>query len=330
MLYNNKTCGLLNLGNTCYLNSVVQCLAYSPSLLLFMEDSEFDLDIVENTKTTNMVKELRSLLIKLWLNNTDINPIHFKKQVDHSMLVKNWSGIMMGHQNDAHEFLEFILECLHEALQYTPNISISKKVENEKLTSVDKLALEAYGRWKDHFKNGYSFIIDNFYGQFISEIKKGENISYCFDPFSVLTLEIPDVNQDSFTLDECLDNFMKVEQLGQNIQKKFYFWKIPKNLVIVIKRFTNNGLKCNKRINYSDTIDLSKYSKSYERTNIIYKLSSICCHKGDTNFGHYFTLARKKLKGDWFKIDDNNIISLENNGALPITNAAYILFYHKC
>ena len=75
---------------------------------------------------------------------------------------------------------------------------------------------------------------------------------------------------------------------------------------------------------------MSKFSKSYERTNIIYKLSSICCHKGDTNFGHYFTLARKNLKGDWFKIDDNNIICLENNGALPITNSAYILFYHKC
>lgn len=330
----SHTSGIINLGNTCYLSSIIQCLAYSNSLTNYITDNEYDEDLRVDSKSLKISKEFRTLLIQLWVKNGVINPNNFKQEVDRCMLLSGWKGHMIGWQNDAHEFLEYILDSLHESLKYQPKISISVKVEEEDLTPTDKLALDAYKRWQNHFTNGYSSIIDNFYGQFLSEIKKGEEISYCFDPFQVLTLEIPKGDSNNkrkgdISLSDCFDKFMETEIISDNIKKTFYFWRTPKNLIISLKRFRNNGTKDNTRINYTDTLDLSKYSKGYRREKIIYKLYGICCHhSGGTQFGHYFSLCKKTNSDKWYKLDDDNIEELGRNGALPLTSSAYILFYH--
>lgn len=334
------TSGLINLGNTCYLSSIIQCLAYSHSLTNYITDTEYDEDLRMDSKSFPLSKEFRTLIIQLWIKNGVVNPNSLKQEVDKGMLNSGWNGHMVGRQNDAHEFLEYILDSLHESLKYQPKISISVKVDDDSLTATDKLALDAYKRWQTHFKNGYSNIIDSFYGQFLSEIKKGEEVSYCFDPFQVLTLEIPEevdkssdlVNSErkgNITLMDCFDKFMETETITDTIKKTFYFWRTPKNLIISLKRFRNNGSKDNTRVNYTDLLDLSKYSKGYKREKIIYKLYAICCHhSGGAQFGHYFSLCKKHNTNRWYKLDDDNINELGQDGALPLTSSAYILFYN--
>ncbi len=338
MLNANKphTSGIVNLGNTCYLSSIIQCLAYSHSLTNYLTDNEYDEDLRLDNKVSYFSKEFRTLIIQLWIKNGPVTPHAFKQIADAGMLNRGWEGHMAGWQNDAHEFLEYVLDTLHESLKYQPKISISVKVEQTALTPTDKLALDAYKRWQSHFSNGYSNIIDSFYGQFLSEIKKGDEISYCFDPFQVLTLEIP--NQPSLTnlqgksdisLISCFDKFMETEDLTETIKKTFYFWRTPKNLIIALKRFNNDGSKDLRRVNYTDILDLSKYSKGYKREKILYSLYGICCHHGNgPQFGHYFSLCRKKGTGKWYKLDDDHIEPLGKEGALPLTSSAYILFYH--
>lgn len=328
----SHTSGLINLGNTCYLSSIIQCLAYSHSLTDYLTDNEYDEDLRQDCNEVNFSKEFRTLIVQLWIKNGAVSPTNFRQVVNNGMLSSGWKGHMAGWQNDAHEFLEYVLDTLHESLKYQPKISIKVKVEEDELTPTDKLALDAYKRWQGHFSNGYSNIIDSFYGQFLSEIKKGDEISYCFDPFQVLTLEIPKENNkknNNITLIDCFDKFMETENITDDIKKTFYFWRTPKNLVIALKRFKNDGTKDNSRVNYTDILDLSKYSKGYQRESIIYQLYGICCHSsGGTQFGHYFSLCRKKGSENWFKLDDDNVQSLGREGALPLTSSAYILFYH--
>ncbi len=338
MFSTNKshTSGLHNLGNTCYLSSVIQCLAYSHSLTNYLTDNEYDEDLRLDSPSTQFSKEFRTLIVQLWIKNGVVNPNNFKQIVDMNMLKNGWKGHMVGWQNDAHEFLEFVLDTLHESLKYQPKISISVKVDDDSLTATDKLALEAYKRWQNHFDKGYSNIIDSFYGQFLSEIKKGEEVSHCFDPFQVLTLEIPTKKNQSgkktegnVSLIDCFDKFMETEKITDTINKTFYFWRTPKNLIIVLKRFNNNGSKDSTRVNYTDILDLSKFSKGYKREKIIYRLYGICCHHGNgPQFGHYFSLCRKHDSDKWFKLDDENVEPLGRDGALPLTSSAYILFYH--
>ena len=169
MLNANKphTSGIANLGNTCYLSSIIQCLAYSHSLTNYLTDNEYDEDLRLDNKASYFSKEFRTLIIQLWIKNGVVTPHAFKQIADAGMLNRGWEGHMAGWQNDAHEFLEYVLDTLHESLKYQPKISISVKVEQTALTPTDKLALDAYKRWQNHFSNGYSNIIDSFYGQFL-------------------------------------------------------------------------------------------------------------------------------------------------------------------
>jgi ubiquitin C-terminal hydrolase len=213
---------------------------------------------------------------------------------------------------------------LDKYLGFVPKISIS--IKNSKLSSYDNLCLKAYNTWKEHFKNNYSKIIELFYGQFISEIRQNEDISYTFDPFNTILLEIPK-DKDSVKIEDCLDEFISKEKIGNNIEKNFNIWKAPKILCITLKRFHQLNGKNTEKVIYKDKLDLSKYCKGVQRQDIVYNLIGICCHEGSLDFGHYYSICRKNKSNKWYKYDDTNVSLITENGIIPLTRSAYILFY---
>jgi ubiquitin C-terminal hydrolase len=109
----NGLCGLQNLGNTCYLNAVVQCLSHTaPLRALILSD--------QATKSINMeskfgrkgdaVKEVTSLFKRMWSGkHKSVAPYAFKTALD------KWTPMFRGYQQqDAHEALAFLLDALHE------------------------------------------------------------------------------------------------------------------------------------------------------------------------------------------------------------------------
>lgn len=331
----NKANGLVNLGNTCFMNSILQCLFHSPSLVDYIQDKEFSIDLIENHAYSNFTKEFRILNNKLKTSHRAIAPHSFKKNADLRILQKRQDGLMIGHHNDAHEFLELLLDTLHESLYYIPKINIDIKNPN-KLSTHDKLALQACKRWKQHFNDKYSKIVELFYGQFITETKNNQKISYCFDPYGVLNLEMPSGNEES-SLIQCIDKFMETEEIhdsssGTKIYRKFRFWNTPENLIITLKRFNyfNGNNKNNKRIHYPSELDLTKYCRSPGKTGCHYRIYGICCHKGSSgSFGHYDALCRPWNQSTWYLYDDENVRKISKTCEIPLTNSAYILFYHR-
>ena len=108
-------CGLKNLNGTCYMNSVLQSLLFTSSLTEFFLLNKCTED--ENTKNTLIstklvAKEYSNLLYLVCRGEyTVLTPAPFKQIIGHV------NRVYLGNQQqDAHEFLIFLLDCLHEDL----------------------------------------------------------------------------------------------------------------------------------------------------------------------------------------------------------------------
>jgi len=317
-------CGLDNLGNTCYMNSIIQCLCNITLLREHFINKEFISNIHNNRK--EIPCEWYKIVNTIWTNEDGyINPNDFHKIIQ-IQSVKESNGEFVGYrQCDAHEFLNFFLDQLHESL--TKEITVN--IKGQILNANDKIAFESMKQWKSFYEKKYSIIVKLFGGQYYSNVIKGNNISSNFDPFFTLEIEIP--NSENITLYDCLDNFTDKEELDiedpNNIKtyKKIQFWNLPQYLIICLKRF-NKMQKITRHISYPiNELDLSKYCEGYFKYNSKYTLSSVCIHSGVLGGGHYFSYCKRG--GSWYKFNDRSVDKIDES--ILVNRNAYCLFYEK-
>jgi len=108
-------CGLTNLGNTCYVNSAIQCISYLPLLRSYLLSGQYkssgDLN-KDNPLGTGgkLLEEFAELLRFLWSARFgEKSPTRFRTQL--GKINSQFSG---ADQQDAQEFLNYILDVLHE------------------------------------------------------------------------------------------------------------------------------------------------------------------------------------------------------------------------
>jgi len=332
--------GLSNLGNTCYLNTAIQCLSNTLILTDYFKRKTYLEDINEEKVESHLVKEWARLLEGIWNSNCTIAPHSFIHVVN-ILALKNGFVFGGGRQYDLQEFLVFFIDTMHNALSQEVSITISGEVKN----NIDKMATESMNRWKQYFKNDYSIFVEIFYGQLCTKIicPGCKHFVYTYDPFCYLSVPLPDnVSQNKITLEDCIECYTQLETLDsdnqwecekckkkQNAIKKDNFWKLPKILIIHLKRFNkNNGLKKNNDyVDYPLTnLDLSKYCTGYERNDICYNLYGVGCHEGSLNQGHYYSYC---LNADenWYWYNDSSVTRLNKESV--ISQSAYCLFYMR-
>jgi ubiquitin carboxyl-terminal hydrolase 8 len=333
LFYKKGLCGLSNLGNTCFMNSIIQCLNSNRDFTkIFLSDSykeDLNTDKIEH----NLVEQWTMLSKGLYKKNCVITPSSFHRCVQILSLHKGLGQFSGFGQNDSQEFLQFFLENIHNAISKEVIMSINGVPQN----NMDKTAIKALNAWKLFFKNDYSKIVEMFYGQLISVITTEEDSKFrseSYDPFSNLSLEIP--NMEKISIYDCLNNFTKKESLDEFSQdkddtkkykKKIVFWQTPETLVIFFKRFSNNGMKKNVFIDFPlEGLDLSKYSVGYDKSSCIFDLHAVSNHEGGTMGGHYWAYT-KNYDGIWYKFNDK-YVSLKNTEDV-VTPNAYCLFYKK-
>ena len=241
--YNNKgISGLKNIGNSCYMNTAIQCLSHTLELTEYFLMEKYTEDYNKNSKYSNLVTEWYKLLVGIYEENCKISPVSFYKT---SMTIANENNIDFGYynENDVQEFLIFFIDGLHEALKREVTINISGEVKN----NLDKIALESMIKWKEYFKNCYSKIIELFYGQMITFIEVDDNVkSKNYNPICFFTLPIKLKNNVSVY--DCFEKYTETEVLdGDNkwycdknnkfykASKKTLFWKFPTILIISFK-----------------------------------------------------------------------------------------------
>jgi ubiquitin C-terminal hydrolase len=339
---NQKMIGLKNRGNTCYLNCAIQCLynvsklseyfisnAYMPDL-----NNRFS-EIKASNKSFNeiLISKEYAKLINAIFNSTE-GSIEPKSM--HLIIQRN--NIFTGYeQQDAQEALALLLDQLHEGLKYEIDINYSGNIEN----NIDEIMIESIQQWKLNLNNHYSIVADTFFGQFINKIISLENndnviVSKTFEMYNMLNIPIYGKTiYDSLSKyfeKEILETKFFDEKTNRHISvyKQIKLMKIPKYLIIVLKRYNNSLYKSNNIISFPvDNLDISSYSEGYESFKSSLNLISIGCHQGGLNGGHYYAICRNK-ENKWYKYDDDNVqeFSIERN-IIEIFKFGYILIYEK-
>jgi ubiquitin carboxyl-terminal hydrolase 2/21 len=336
MISNLGLTGLVNLGNTCYMNSAIQCLSNTRELTDFFLSKEYEKKMNTDHKYAELVLQWYKLINAIWNDNCTIIPKSFDTTVKTFAKKYNLNNNFTNYgQNDVHEFILFIIDNMHEVLSKKVSIKISGEIK----TDFDKLTFKAMKNWESHFKNDYSKIIDIFYGQIITIINTpdGNILSTSFDPICFYTLPIPN-NKTEITIYDCIDLYCSSELLSGDNQffcdksntyldafKTTKFWNLPNVLIVCLNRFNNELRKINNMINFPTHLDLDNYCEGYNKDNN-YELYGICNHSGGTLGGHYYAYC-KNINGNWYNYNDSSVTKIEE--ANIYSNAAYCLFYRK-
>uniref|UniRef100_A0A8C3FXK4 Ubiquitin carboxyl-terminal hydrolase 4 n=1 Tax=Chrysemys picta bellii TaxID=8478 RepID=A0A8C3FXK4_CHRPI len=181
-------CGLSNLGNTCFMNSALQCLSNTPPLTEYFLEDRYEAEINHDNPLgmRGEIAEAYAELIKqMWSGrHSHVAPRMFKTQV--GRFAPQFSGYQ---QQDSQELLAFLLDGLHEDLNRVKKKPyLELKDANGRPDSV--VAKEA---WENHRLRNDSIIVDIFHGLFKSTLvcPKCSKVSVTFDPFCYLTLPLP-------------------------------------------------------------------------------------------------------------------------------------------
>ncbi|XP_013988320.2 ubiquitin carboxyl-terminal hydrolase 4 [Salmo salar] len=181
-------CGLSNLGNTCFMNSALQCLSNASPLTEYFLDDQYEAEINRENPLGmrgEIAESYADLVKQMWLSRSSyVAPRTFKTQV--GRFAPQFSGYQ---QQDSQELLAFLMDGLHEDLN-----RVKKKpylaLQDAGGRKDEIVAKEA---WTNHRLRNDSIIVDIFHGLFKSTLVCPEcaKVSVTFDPFCYLTLPLP-------------------------------------------------------------------------------------------------------------------------------------------
>ncbi|KFB51743.1 AGAP007521-PA-like protein [Anopheles sinensis] len=310
----NVGAGMINMGNTCYLNSTLQALFHVPAIANWLLSDVQHRERCDDGGSGGscIICAMAKTLIESQSNQGAIRP-----HLVYSKLRLVCKHLVPGRQEDAHEFLRYLVEAMEKS--YLGRFKNSKELDQySKETTPLNQILGGYLR---------------------SEVKCPTccHISTTFQHFEDLLLDIRKAN----SIDEALEVYFARERLEENgykceackrrvaATKQFSLERAPFALCIQLKRFSVMGGKINKHVELRSRLDLTPYSSPALRGGsngkLLYRLTSMVTHLGSTQHcGHYTAIGHTDA-GGYHVFDDSSVRSIGMHN-LTTTNA-YILFY---
>lgn len=240
--------GLRNLGNTCFMNAVLQCLNNTYSLAEYLRRERVHIN--PNSKfgsNGELAIELMELIKQM------VSPSNFKhispKDLK-SAVIRHIPDFVEYKQQDAHEFLVRFLDRLHADMNTRAEVKVDDPVQKDP-NYYDSLTnnVAAQRFWLMHAKRNSSIISELFEGLIISTISclHCHYTSRSLEAFTCLTVPIQEGGRTSITTS--LKMFLRQERISdeaawqclmckqkRDAEKCTYIWRLPKILVIHLKR----------------------------------------------------------------------------------------------
>uniref|UniRef100_A0A3B3URK3 Ubiquitin carboxyl-terminal hydrolase 8 n=1 Tax=Poecilia latipinna TaxID=48699 RepID=A0A3B3URK3_9TELE len=329
--------GLRNLGNTCYMNSILQCLCNTPRMADYFNNNLYLEDINRSNilgHKGEVAEEFGVIMKALWAGLYKcISPRDFKSTI--GKINDQFAGY---DQQDSQELLLFLMDGLHEDLNKADNRKRYKEEENDHLDDQNA----ANVAWNKHKLLNESIIVALFQGQFKSTVQclTCHRKSRTFETFMYLSLPLASTSKCS--LQDCLRLFSKEEKLTDNNKvfcrhckahrdstKKLEIWKVPPIVLVHLKRFSYEGRwrqKLQTSVDFPlDSLDLAQYVIGPKQNLRRYNLYAVSNHYGGLDGGHYTAYCKNSLKQRWYKFDDHEVTEISSSSVK--SSAAYILFY---
>ncbi|GER33619.1 ubiquitin carboxyl-terminal hydrolase [Striga asiatica] len=347
--YGSPPLGLRNLGNTCYLNSVLQCLTYTPPLanfcLRFFHSSVCD-SKKEKRECAFCILERR---IALSLNSEAVVDAPLKINRCLRIYAEHFRA---GRQEDAHEFLRYVIDACHNTC-----------LRLKKLQQQQQRGKTGAANGGDISGSTETVVKEIFGGELQSQVK----CLSCGAESNKID-DIMDISLDilhSGSLKEALQKFFQPEVLDGNnkykcdscerlvaARKQMTILQAPNVLVIQLKRFEGLfGGKVDKPIAFDEALVLSSHmcKGSKVRDENIAEVRQICIviffsfsesdqypeyglfgtivHSGfSPDSGHYYAYI-KDATGRWFCCNDSyvSVSTLQE----VLSEKVYMLFFSR-
>ncbi|XP_058458331.1 ubiquitin carboxyl-terminal hydrolase 36 isoform X2 [Malaya genurostris] len=301
--------GMINVGNTCYLNSTLQALFHVPAIANWLVSDGAHRERCDDSNGCIICAMAKTLLA------SQSNQGAIKPYLVYSKLRLVCKHLVPGRQEDAHEFLRYLMEAMEKS--YLARSKNAKDLEQySKETTPLNQILGGYLR---------------------SEVKclSCQHISTTFQHFEDLLLDI----RKASSIEEALGGYFARERLEEMqykcesckkrvaATKQFSLERAPFVLCIQLKRFSMLGGKINKHVELRRELDLTPYSSKSAASSgrLTYKLVSMVTHLGNTQHCGHYTAIGSTESGNYYVFDDSSVrpTSIQN---VTSTNA-YIIFY---
>lgn len=335
----NRHVGLANIGNTCYLNSAIQALRHSKHFADYFCSSAWLPHRHPERKGYALAGETAALLSAMKEPTGPVIPSKFVREFITFAHTFN-EDIVYGAQADAAEAVQILLDGLHTQQSREVAMTIRGAPKTPEAAEYTR-SLES---WATFFRKEYSPLVESFYGQTQTRVICGDcgETSTRYEPWSVLKLPIPGADKAGApapNLQQCISAALATETLEDyacdKCKKKgsarieHRISKLPRTLILSLKRFTNQGAKVRARIDYNpDDVCFAEWNawqSLLHEKDTHYRSFATIEHLGSMMGGHYMMRARE---GDsWIIYDDQQTHPSPVGGAaMPDT---YMLFLER-
>ncbi|XP_003386358.1 PREDICTED: ubiquitin carboxyl-terminal hydrolase 8-like [Amphimedon queenslandica] len=332
--------GLKNSKNSCYLNAVLQCVSHTTKLTDYFLSGEAK---KEPGYSSKIIGAYNSFLKDMWMpkeNTKAVLPRRIRAALTPSIDILQENG-----QEDAQEFLQYLLPCLHDHINKPPLDSPRTKAlkRNNGLISITPPVPIS----SEFMKSCFSEL---FMGQTKSSLTchKCSRTSSSVESFWNLSLPLPTKGlfskYVSFTLSDCFRLFAAEEKLIkenrprcskcgtlQNFSKKLEVQKFPESFILHLKRFSfqdGHLVKLTSAVKVPTTLSVKEIAADKESAkSFYYELYGVIHHSGYLDGGHY--QADCKHNGKWYNFNDD-IVSKKSTAEITVPSSSpYLLFYEK-
>ena len=245
--------GLINFSVTCYMNATIQCLLATIPLSHYFLDNKWKDQTQKNWKGSNGIMPgiYANLIRSLWKDDVQaIRPSSLRNFC--ARLNKEWG---VDRQQDAKEFFDFLVDCLHEDLNENWNRTPLRPLTVREEMDRERMPIQTVSRieWNRYTHREKSWISDLFAGQHASRLRctTCQNTSTTCEAFYSISVEIPrSSSRRPWDIHDCLRSYCKEERLSgdevwkcphckceREATKQITITRAPQFLVVHFKRF---------------------------------------------------------------------------------------------
>ncbi|KAF9464876.1 hypothetical protein BDZ94DRAFT_1255454 [Collybia nuda] len=301
----NRAPGLFNTGNTCFLNSVLQCLLHTPPLLRILIAHRKD--TCRAGSGFCMACNMRLVVIQAHGKKVAFSPTPITSKLQ--IIAKH---MRRGRQEDSHEFLRYAIDALQKScLAGYPSKMDPKLAETTWVHKIFGGQLRSRVTCHDcgHNSDTFDRILD-----LSVDIHKAESLREALRKFVAVDYLR---GADKYKCEKCKKHVVA--------EKRFSLHDAPAVLTVHLKRFSPLGRKIGHHVQYEEHLSMQPYM-SEGQFGPLYSLYGVICHAGGgPNSGHYFAYIKSK-DGQWWEMNDESVTML-NSGPPVNKRTAYMLFY---